>query len=123
MRSMFTAGIRSSKETAWMGQVATTSTGTNTWGSDIAKGIDAGSKAFITYEQEQIAEENRKAAQAAAEAAASAARTAQIQQQTAGMQINAGTKIMGLDKPVFYLGAAVILAAVIGGGFILMKGK
>lgn len=120
MRSMFTSGIRSSKETAWMG--AETKAPTNEWDA-IAKGIETGGNAFKTYEQEQIAEENRKAEEQRRAASEAAARTAQIQQQTAGMQIAATTKIMGLDKPVFYLGAAVVLAALIGGGFVLMKGK
>jgi len=100
MRSMFvSSGIRNPRETSWMGQAATTTD--TSWSKDLAKGIEAGAGAFKTYEQEQIAEENRKAEEQKRAAADAAARTAQIQQQTTAMQLNATNKIMGMDKPVF----------------------
>ena len=103
MRSMFLLnGIHNPRVTSWMG---------------------AG---YQTYTQEQIAEENRKAEEQRRLTAEANARAAQIQQNTAQINANAMSdkdKIMGLDKPVFFLGATLLVAAVVGGGFMMMKGK
>lgn len=118
MRSMFIGnGIRNARETSWMGQTAPQASSTDGWGA-IATGIKSGADAFKSYEQEQIAEEQRRAEEQKRAAAEAAARTAQIQQTTTALQLQAAgaqNKIMGIDKPVFYVGAALLLLVV--GGF------
>lgn len=114
MKSLYTKGIQSSRDSYWMGQAAATPAGpmpaVNPWLSL----IQAGGAAFGAFEGGEAAEDIRKAAEAnraAAEAARQAAATTQV----------VATKILGLPATTFWTGAAALGALGIIAAIALSK--
>ena len=110
MKTMFHIGLGQPRQ-IWAVQ-------TNSWADLIAQGIKSGSDVYGTYATGREAEQKLEMQQLDAQSNAASLRALQILQQTnAAVAANqaAQNTIMGIDKTVFFVGAAVVAAAVIFG--------
>jgi hypothetical protein len=134
VKSLFSSGFQAPKENFWMGRnsvyVATTPTDTATketsWTDVFSQALTSGAKAYGSYSDIKVAQATGEATESEAAIKAAQANTAQIMQQTLALQQAALAKqnqIMGIDKSVFFIGAALLGLAVVGGAFYLMAKK
>lgn len=142
MRTLFTTGIQNPREVDWMRQGTSGPQGNVAWmgqaairpqtvyaatfGDIVVQGFQSAAQAYGSYGDIQEAEAREDAKRAEADTRAAEARIAQINQQTALIQQQAGAKqnqIMGIDKTAFFVGATLLGLLAVGGTFFFLSKK